>query len=134
MALITVVAADVAPVDVWEQFTLPVDEALTAGQYARLTTTGNMVLGNGTSTGEVGNVKGMALNGVAIGETTTFVKRGVVSLGTTALSAMAYGAPVYLSDTDGTFGDAAGTVSTIVGYVVPGNANTTPDKLLMLLL
>lgn len=134
MALITVVAADVAPVVVWEQLTYPVDEALTAGQYARIATTGNFELGNATSAGEVGTVKGIALNGVAISETTTLLKRGIVSLGSSALSGLAYGDAVYLSDTDGTLADAAGTVSTIVGYVVSGQANTTPDKLLMVLL
>jgi len=43
-----------------------------------------------------------------------------------------YGALVYVSDTDGTFADAAGTVSVIAGQVIPGFGNTTADKLLWL--
>jgi hypothetical protein len=48
-----------------------------------------------------------------------------------ALSALTYDDDVFLSDTDGTLADAAGTVSKIVATVVPGYAAiATYDKLL----
>lgn len=131
MALITVVAADVAPVDVIEQFTAPADVAVARGEYVRLTTTGNWILSDASQAGDIGGTRGVALNAASIGEAITAVTKGTVSLGA-AFADQAIDAPIYLSDTPGTLADAAGTVSTIVGYVVPGNANTTPDKLLRL--
>lgn len=114
-------------------FTAPAEEAITSGQYARMNnTTGFQALGNATTAGEVGTAtsrRGIAINTVAVNETTTFVRKGYLDLGD-ALDALAYGADVFLSDTDGTLADAAGTVSTVVGQVVPGFGNTTPDKLL----
>lgn len=131
MAALTVVAADVTPVLVIEQLTGPTGEVLTAGQYTRLnTSTGKWELGNGTTSTEVGNIKGLTLTSASpAGEAVTVLKRGLVDLGE-ALAGMAFGAPVYLSDTDGTLADAAGTVSTIIGYVVPAWASTTADRLL----
>jgi hypothetical protein len=73
--------------------------------------------------------------GVAISEanqagiTITAVRKGVVDLGD-ALDALAFNAVVYASDTDGTLGDAAGTVSKVVGEVIPAFGATTADKLL----
>ena len=40
------------------------------------------------------------------------------------VSALAWDADIYLSDTDGRIADAAGTVSTKVGRVIPGTATT----------
>ena len=132
MATITVVAAEVAPVVIYEQFTLPVTEAVTAGQYVRIDVSdGALELGNATSATEVGTRRGIALHAAAVGETLTVLKRGIIALGSTALSSYAYEDPIYLSDTDGTLQTTAGTVSTaIVGRIYPGNANTTPDFLL----
>jgi tetrahydromethanopterin S-methyltransferase subunit E len=49
-----------------------------------------------------------------------------------ALDSLAYGAVVYLSNTDGTLADTAGTVSKKIGVVVPALATvSTPDKLLL---
>ena len=114
-------------------FTAPTEEALVSGQYARMNTaTGFQTLGNATTAAEIGTAtsrRGIAINTVAINETTTFVNKGYLDLGN-ALDALAYGADVYLSDTDGTLADAQGTQLFIVGQVVPGFANTTPDKLL----
>lgn len=139
MANLTITATDVAFVlidthDGTETFTAPSEEALNAGQFARLnTSTGFMALGNATTSTEAGaggERRGIAINTIAANETTTFVKKGLLNVGT-ALSGMAYGASVYLSDTDGTLADADdGTTTVIVGEVVPGYASTTPDKLL----
>ena len=131
MATITVVTADVAPVEIFEKFTLPVAEAVTAGQYVRVkVATGEIELGNASSATEVGYRKGIALHAAAVGDALTVLKRGIISLGETALSSYAYEDPIYLSDTDGTLQTTAGTVSTVVGRIYPGNANTTPNFLL----
>lgn len=118
--------------------TAPMLEAGTAGQYFRLATaTGKLEKGNGTSAGEVGNVGGILLDSVAtIGLTGTIAIRGskaIVDLGE-AVAALAWDAPVYLSDTDATLADSAGTVSTVIGRVVPGwnNPSGVADKLVML--
>lgn len=139
MADLTITASDVALViadthDGTVTFTAPSEEALNAGQFARLnTSTGFQALGNATTSTEAGAglpTRGIALNTIAANETTTFVRKGLLNVGS-ALDALAYGATVYLSDTaDGILADTAGTVSTVVGYVVPGYASTTPDKLL----
>jgi hypothetical protein len=124
MATITVVAAEVAPVVIYEQFTLPATEAVTAGQYVRIDVSdGALELGNASSATEVGYRKGIALHAAAVGDALTVMKRGIIALGSTALSSYAFEDPIYLQTT-------AGTVSTVVGRIYPGNANTTPDFLL----
>ena len=133
MANLSITAADVAPVRVDEAdlFTGPAAEAITAGQYVRLnTTTGYVELGNGSSTAEA-RAGGIAIKSAAVaGEPVSYVTQGLVSLGN-ALGGLAYGADVYLSDTDGTLADAAGTVSRIVGTVHPAYGSTSGvDKLL----
>jgi hypothetical protein len=57
----------------------------------------------------------------------TAIKQGV--LGGFTFS-QAYGALIYVSDTDARLGDAAGTVEVIVGRIVPGTATSTYGKLL----
>jgi hypothetical protein len=116
--------------------TAPMGEAGTAGQYFRLnTTTGKLEKGNGTTTGEVGTVGGILLDTVAtINLTGTIALRGskaILDLGE-AVAALAFDASVFLSDTDATLADTAGTVSTVLAKVVPGWNATTADKLVML--
>lgn len=134
MAALTVVAADVALAtkggEVHEIITAPAAEVITAGQIVRWdTSTGKLALGNGTTAPE------SQIVGVAVTEanqanvTITAVRKGVVDLGD-ALDALAFNAVVYASDTDGTLGDAAGTVSKVVGEVIPAFGATTADKLL----
>src|SRR5689334_11462493 len=74
------------------------------GKYMRLDgTTGKAVLGNATSSGEVGNVHGIALETQKyVGDTVTLARRVVLDFGD-GLDSMGYGDPIYLSDTDGTF-------------------------------
>lgn len=113
------------------QFTGPAVEAITKGQRCRFdATTGKVALGNGTSAAE-GKRGGIALGSAAIGEAVTILNQGVVDVGD-ALDGLNYGAEVYVSDTDGTFADGAGTVSIIAGQVVPGWGSTSGDKLLWL--
>ena len=53
----------------------------------------------------------------------------LVDLGN-ALGGLAHGARVYLSNTAGNLGDAAGSATVVMGYVVPAYGATTADKLL----
>jgi hypothetical protein len=112
-----------------QQLTLPAAEAITAGAPVRIDTAGKFTNSNGTSAGEA-RVWGIATKTVAAGEALTAVRRGILDGFTFS---QAYDAAIYLSDTDGTLADAAGTVSTVVGRVVPGWSQllgSNPDKLL----
>jgi len=106
----------------FEQMTLPAIEAVTAGQAVRLdTSTGKFTKANGSSSGEA-RIYGIATKTVAAGEPVTAIRKGVMD--GFALSALDYDAPIYLSDTDGTLADAAGTVSVVVGRVIPATGTT----------
>lgn len=129
MSAITVTALDFMPVEVYEQLHAPAAEAIIRGQYIRLDTDGKWALGNGTTTGELGSTWGLAGDTVVAGEGVTCFIDAIVNIGN-GLSALAFDAPVYIGDTDGTLDTAAGTVSRVVGRVVPGWAATTADKLL----
>jgi hypothetical protein len=114
-----------------DQATYPAAEAIVAGAPIRLdTTTGRWTNANGTTAPEA-RVTHIAMRTVAAGESVTGVRN--CTLDGFVLDALAYDAPVYLSDTDGRLDTVAGTVSTIVGRVVPGFAvtlGTAADKLL----
>lgn len=114
----------------------PVGETGTGGEYYRLnTSTGKLENGNGTTTTELGNIAGILLDSVATANLTGTIallgSKAILDLGD-ALDALAYGAPVYIGDTDATLSDTAGTVSRVVGYVIPAWNSTTADKLLYL--
>lgn len=132
MANLVIAPGDVHPVLVLEQFTHPLGEAMSAGQYGRLNlTTGYHQLGNATNATEYGKQGGIALNSDVVGMAITFMKKGYLNVGSAALSGVAIGGLIYLSDTDGTLADTAGTVATaILGYVVPAFGSTTADKLI----
>lgn len=133
MADINLVTANkVNIVESLEQLTLPAAEAITAGMAMRLdTSTGKFTKANASAAGEA-RVKWIAVKTVSAGEPVTGIKCGV--LDGYDLSGLAYDADVFLSDTDGRVADAAGTVSTKVGRVIPGAATTLGtafDKLLL---
>jgi hypothetical protein len=113
-----------------QQLTVPAAEAVLAGSPVRIdTTAGTFTNANGTSAGEA-RVYGIATHSAAAGEALTAIRRGILDGFTFS---QAYDATIYLSDTDGRLGDTAGTVSTIVGRVIPGTAATLGsayDKLL----
>lgn len=135
MATLTISASNVRVVtrNNEHQHTAPAGEAFNAGQYIRWnTSTGKFELGNATSAAEVGDGF-IAERTAAVGDPATGLKGPVILEVGDALSSLNYGASVYLSDTDGTLADAAGTVSTVVGKVVPGWAGTA-KKLLRLIL
>lgn len=124
-----VTAAEVAPVEIYEQFTGPAGEAITAGQFCRYnTTTGKIELGNASASGEARG-GGIALKSAAIGITLTALKKGIVDLGD-IFSGVSYGLPIYLSDTDGRLSDTKGSFTKQVGNVIPVWGHTTADKCL----
>ena len=123
MALISVVTAGkIEIVESIQQMTLPAAETIVAGACVRLdTASGKWTNGNGTAAGEA-RIWGIATKSVAAGEPLTVVRRGV--LDGFDLSGQAYDAAIYASDTDGRLGDAAGTVSTVLGRVIPATGTT----------
>ena len=131
MADISLVTANkVEVVESIIQATLVAAEAITAGNAIRIDTNGKFTKANGTTTTE-NRIYGIATKTVAAGMPVTGVRKGVID--GFDVSGSAYDAIVYLSDTDGTLGTTAGTVSTIVGRVIPGTSTslgTAYDKLL----
>ena len=117
-----------------EQMTLPTAEVCSPGQAVRLdTSTGKWTKSNGSSAGEA-RIYGLVVGGVAnvAGMPVTAIRQGVID--GYDLSGLAYDAPVYLSDTDGALADAAGTVSVVVGRVIPATSQAlgvANDKLLL---
>jgi len=115
-----------------QQMTLPAAEAITPGAPVRIdTATGRFTNANGAAAGEA-RVWGVATGQAAFaaGQAVTAIRRGVLD---GFVFTQAYDAAIYLSDTDGRLADAAGTVSTVVGRVIPATATTTGtayDKLL----
>lgn len=133
MADINLVTANkVNIVESIKQLTAPAAEAITAGMAMRLdTASGKFTKAKATDAAEA-RVKWLAVKTVATGEAVTGIENGVMD--GYDLSGLAYDAPVYLSDTDGRLADAAGTVSTVIGRVIPGTATTLGtalDKLLL---
>lgn len=111
-----------------DKFDAPSNEVF-GFEAVRFHTDGTVTPANGTTTTEA-NFQGIAtIESDRIGKAITVVRDGLLDVGE-ALSGLAYGAAVYLSDTDGTLADAAGTVSVIAGRVEPGWGSTTSDKLL----
>jgi len=127
MADLIVDYTKVREVEVIEQFTGPTDDmTINPGEYARLDpTSGNLTKGNATTAAEVGTGGGIVITRQA--NTITIVKKGIIWLGD-ALASLNFGDTVYLSNTDGTLADAAGTVSKAVGTVVPLYGHTPFQK------
>jgi len=127
MAALVISAANVAVVKSYDESTVPQGEAVEVGQYVRVDANARVVLGNATTTTELGNRRGLAVEKLA--EAIRVIHSGLLDLGD-ALDALAYGALVYVSDTDGSLDTAAGTESLVAGVVVPGLAEVTAEKLL----
>lgn len=112
-----------------QQMTLAAAEDIVPGAPVRIAgdrftnangTTATEAAAYGVATGDVVAVAGMPITALREG-----VLDGLELPGTT-------GDPVYLSDTDGRLGTTAGTVSLVVGKVIPGTAGLlgTSHKLL----
>lgn len=110
----------------------PHGELGTAGMYYRQnTTTGYLEKGKATTAAELGTVGGILIEDAEAGKAVTIALPGaIVDLGD-ALTSLAYGASVYVSDTDATLADAAGTVSRRIGTVIGIFGATTGDKVLL---
>ncbi|MBP6471232.1 MAG: hypothetical protein KBE23_06545 [Chloroflexi bacterium] len=119
----------VREIEVIEQFTGPADETVDPGQYARLApATGKLTKGNATTAAEVGAGEGICITRQV--NTITVLKKGILWLGDGVLDALNFGATLYLSNTDGVLADTAGTVSKVVGTVVPLYGHSTFKKAL----
>lgn len=132
MADITVTAAQVAPVNEtqYTPVTYIAGVAITKGQAIAInTTTGLAVLADGSS-GQPNGPRGIALLNAAAGEPVVAIEDG--SVYGFDLSALAYDAVVYVSNTAGALsGDAADSdVDTVVGRVKPMHDGATPTKVL----
>ena len=123
-------AARVEVVESLEQMTLAAGESITPGAPVRISGS-TFVNGNGTTATEAA-VYGIAVGDHAVpaGMAITAIKKGVLDGLTLAGDT---GSAVYVSDTDARLGDTAGTVSTVVGRVIPGTAAPlgSTDKLLL---
>lgn len=112
-----------------DKFDAPSNEVF-GFEAVRYHTDGTVTPANGSSAGEAGFEGIATVESDRVGQAITVLREGIVDVGE-ALAALAIGAPVYLSDTDGTLADTAGTVSVVVGRVVPGWGSLTADKLLL---
>jgi hypothetical protein len=129
LALVT--AGKVEVVESVVQDSMIAAEAIAAGQAVRIdVANGKATKANGTTAAEA-RIYGVALKAAAAGAPVTVLRLGV--LDGFDISGMTYDDDVFLSDTDGTLADAAGTVSTIVGKVIGAHAvsvGTALDQLM----
>jgi hypothetical protein len=104
---------------------------IVAGQLVRFdVATGRFVLAVADIPANA-RVFGMAMRSVSAGQALTVVRKGIVD--GFVLDASAWDAAIYLGNVAGNASDTVGTVSTVIGRVVPGFYNTAGrphDKLL----
>lgn len=121
MAVIDLVTADrVHITESLVQATLPAAVDITAGQLVRINTDGLWEPANAGAAGTA-DVYGVARGSVRAGFALTAIHEGVMD--GWDLSGVDFGSPVYLSNTAGAVDTAAGTVSTVVGRVIPIHGN-----------
>ena len=109
--------------------------AITAGQALYVVAaTGRVALSNSSAANALAVFRGIALNTVGIGYAVEVLEEGYVD--GFEIAALAFDASVYLQDTAGAIGTAAGTVSAVIGKVVPLSdkdvATGLPSKLLFI--
>lgn len=133
MADLTVTAASVALVESPRQpRTIPAGAAVDAGAPVYLDSAGKVREASaGADATEV--AVGIAVTSAAEANLPVTVAGAdaIIDLGN-ALGGLAYGATIYLSNTAGNVGDAAGSASVVMGTVIPAWGATTADKLLRL--
>lgn len=133
MAL-TIAGTAVAPVKIIDQFTAPAGEAIDAGEVVRLDPeNGKLMLAGGTTVPGKSGLIGVAIGSANVANiAVTAVSKGLIDLGT-ALAGISFGGSIYLDNTAGAMGTAAGSVALVIGDVVPGfAAGTAADRLLRL--
>jgi hypothetical protein len=101
--------------------------ATTIGAACYYNASGNAALSDASAAGTA-KFDGIVLEAVSSGYGITLLRCGIMA--GFDLSNLAYGAPVYLSDTAGALAETAGSVEVIVGYVVP---LSDPDRTKVLL-
>ena len=118
MTDIALTAAQIAPVDPDEAqiFDFIAAATITAGQAVYITSAGKVNLADADGSGTL-QFRGIALRGGAAGQAIPVLKRGRV-YGFT-VSAVAYDAALFISNTAGALGDSAGSTSINAGRVVP---------------
>lgn len=92
------------------------DAAVDVGQVFYVKTNGKVELASAAAAGTA-KFAGLAMQKSGGQQAVEGLRRGEAA--GIDVSAMNYGAPVYLSDTPGVLSDTAGTVSVVVGYVMP---------------
>lgn len=128
MSAITVTAAQVAELYPFKEiYSLEAAEAITKGQAVYVNSNGKAALADASAAGTL-NLVAIALNSVGAGQPVSVLKAGFVAGAT--LTGLAYGDPVYVSDTAGGLDTAAGTVSKVIGRVAPVNQSGSIQKAL----
>ena len=113
-----------------DKFDAPSNEVF-GFEAVRYHTDGTVTPANGTDATEANTCGFACVESDRVGQAVTVVRDGLLDIGN-ALSAVPIGTLIYLSDTDGQLADdAASTVDIAFGRVVPGWANLTADKLLL---
>lgn len=128
MSAITVTAAQVAELYPFKEiYSLEAAETITKGQAVYVNSNGKAALADASAAGTL-NLVAIALNSVGAGQPVSVLKAGFVAGAT--LTGLAYGDPVYVSDTAGGLDTAAGTVSKVIGRVAPVNQAGSIQKAL----
>ena len=96
--------------------------AIEAGQPVYIDSNGKVALAD-ANVAAAEHFRGIALKDVAAGQGLSVLQQGCVSGVGQGVTALAYDAPVYVSDSVGELADGVGTATLLVGRVVP-----IPDK------
>lgn len=113
----------------YDRFDAPAEEVF-GFEWVRYATDGRVTPGNATTATEAA-VQGLALNEAKRqGQAVTVLRYGLVDVGD-ALDALDAGDVVYLSNTDGTAADAAGTTAKTLGSVQAVWNGSSYDKYLL---
>lgn len=121
----------VSPVKVVKQYTGPAHEAVAVGNAGYLVAaTGKLGKADANGSAPVNEPEGVFIKAaLQQNDSVTVVMEGWLDVGN-ALSALDYGAPVFLSRTAGGLADADEGDGILIGEVWPAWGNTTADKVL----
>lgn len=102
-------------------YTLIAAAAINAGQPLYINTNGKADLADANATTPANRFRGIALNSVAAGGVVTVLIQGFINGVGAGITALAYDADVFVSDTAGTLADAKSAAGTelVVGKVLP---------------
>ena len=119
------------PVKIIEQLTGPANSAVAVGNAVYLVAaSGKFGLADENGAAPLNEPEGVSIKAaLQQNDTITVVKKGYLDIGN-VLTALNYGAPVYLSATAGLLADADPGNAVVIGEVWPAFGNTTADKLL----